>query len=220
MGSCLIKCTAPSKPAKHPQRRRPSENDGQGSPSLQPIDFGVPISTSFPSLHHPPTSTNGLKAIAPTAKLPVAVSLHGHQIRETLPIPFILQQPEEQTDNWDDDFEEGISLTKLQGMYNCNIKLYLIHTRTSMSQRWRNYPRKMRNPKSRTMDRQFAPVVVLFLAPYLYQLPKHLPRQSSLSPRIFLTQTLLRMMTICRRKLRTSRCDMIEVRPDFRANFF
>jgi hypothetical protein len=39
----------------------------------------------------------------------------GH-IRETLPIPFILQQPEEQTDNWDDDFEEGISLAKLQGM--------------------------------------------------------------------------------------------------------
>lgn len=27
-----------------------------------------------------------------------------------------LQEPEEQTDNWDDDFEEGISLTKLQGL--------------------------------------------------------------------------------------------------------
>lgn len=38
----------------------------------------------------------------------------GH-IRETLPMPFILQQPEEQTDNWDDDFEEGISFTKLHG---------------------------------------------------------------------------------------------------------
>ena len=31
-------------------------------------------------------------------------------------MPFILQQPEEQTDNWDDDFEEGISLSKLQGV--------------------------------------------------------------------------------------------------------
>ena len=31
-------------------------------------------------------------------------------------MPFILQPPEEQTDNWDDDFEEGISLTKLHGM--------------------------------------------------------------------------------------------------------
>ena len=39
----------------------------------------------------------------------------GH-IRETLPMPFVLQPPEEQTDNWDDDFEEGISLTKLHGM--------------------------------------------------------------------------------------------------------
>jgi hypothetical protein len=27
------------------------------------------------------------------------------------------EPPEEQTDNWDDDFEEGISLTKLQGQY-------------------------------------------------------------------------------------------------------
>ena len=32
-----------------------------------------------------------------------------------LPVPTILQQPEEQTDNWDDDFEEGISFTKIQG---------------------------------------------------------------------------------------------------------
>ena len=51
----------------------------------------------------------------PNGKLaPVAAPL-GH-IRETLPMPFILQPLEEQTDNWDDDFEEGISLTKIQGM--------------------------------------------------------------------------------------------------------
>ena len=30
---------------------------------------------------------------------------------------FVLQPPEEQDDNWDDDFEEGISFTKLQGMF-------------------------------------------------------------------------------------------------------
>jgi hypothetical protein len=29
--------------------------------------------------------------------------------------PLALQAPEEQTDNWDDDFEDGISFTKLQG---------------------------------------------------------------------------------------------------------
>lgn len=50
----------------------------------------------------------------PSAKMPTMAAPLGH-IRETLPMPFILQQPEEQTDNWDDDFEEGISLTKLHG---------------------------------------------------------------------------------------------------------
>jgi hypothetical protein len=33
-----------------------------------------------------------------------------------LPLPVVLRQPEEQTDNWDDDFEEGISFSKLQGI--------------------------------------------------------------------------------------------------------
>ncbi|KAJ7743473.1 hypothetical protein DFH07DRAFT_979586 [Mycena maculata] len=32
------------------------------------------------------------------------------------PLSFSLQPPEEQTNNWDDDFEEGISLTKLQAL--------------------------------------------------------------------------------------------------------
>ena len=32
------------------------------------------------------------------------------------PLPAVMQEPEEQDDNWDDDFEEGISLTKLQGL--------------------------------------------------------------------------------------------------------
>jgi hypothetical protein len=41
--------------------------------------------------------------------------LISNQIREPMPLHFVLQPPEEQTDNWDDDFEEGISLTKLQG---------------------------------------------------------------------------------------------------------
>lgn len=32
--------------------------------------------------------------------------------------PLTLVTPEEQTDNWDDDFEEGISFTKLQGSFS------------------------------------------------------------------------------------------------------
>lgn len=51
-----------------------------------------------------------------TGKIPVGATQLGH-VREALPMPFILQAPEEQTDNWDDDFEEGISLTKLQGSH-------------------------------------------------------------------------------------------------------
>jgi hypothetical protein len=35
------------------------------------------------------------------------------------PLSYVsLQPPEEQTDNWDDDFEDGISFTKLQGMFS------------------------------------------------------------------------------------------------------
>ena len=33
-----------------------------------------------------------------------------------LPLPAVLRQPEEQMDNWDNDFEEGISFSKLQGI--------------------------------------------------------------------------------------------------------
>jgi len=44
------------------------------------------------------------------------------------PISFILQAPEEQTDNWDDDFEEGISFTKLQGkFYNFCFKVRIFN---------------------------------------------------------------------------------------------
>ena len=113
--------TAPSKPAKNPTRRSTLDNDGRHSP-LQPLDFGLAGkaalassqslnasgSASKPANLLPPLPIS-LPAKAPTAPIPL-----GH-IRETLPMPFILQQPEEQTDNWDDDFEEGISLTKLQG---------------------------------------------------------------------------------------------------------
>jgi hypothetical protein len=43
---------------------------------------------------------------------PVGLNL----VEKIQPLSFALQPPEEQTDNWDDDFEDGISLTKLQGM--------------------------------------------------------------------------------------------------------
>jgi hypothetical protein len=38
-------------------------------------------------------------------------------VEKIQPQAFVLQPPEEQTDNWDDDFEGGISLTKIHGEY-------------------------------------------------------------------------------------------------------
>ncbi|KAI0682393.1 kinase-like protein [Cytidiella melzeri] len=100
---------SPSKPAKYPQCRPPSVTNGRKTPPLQPLDLGLPVSSSFTS------QISGPKGSNPPAARNGPVPALGH-IRDTLPIPFILQQPEEQTDNWDDDFEEEISLTKLHGM--------------------------------------------------------------------------------------------------------
>ncbi|KAG5646503.1 hypothetical protein DXG03_003268 [Asterophora parasitica] len=47
---------------------------------------------------------------------PNVKSLGMNLVEKIQPISFVLQPPEEQTDNWDDDFEEGISFTKLQAL--------------------------------------------------------------------------------------------------------
>ncbi|KAK7689843.1 hypothetical protein QCA50_006482 [Cerrena zonata] len=108
---------SPSRPSKHPQRRREAARR-PSSPPLQPIDFGSPIPPALSS--HPsqtslasasawkPTPAPAAKTSAPAAPLT--------QIQAQLPMPFVLQPPEEQTDNWDDDFEEGISFSKLQAL--------------------------------------------------------------------------------------------------------
>ena len=110
---------APSRPARHPERRRTtSVTDAPPSPTLPPVNMpsslrpidamNQSVASSVPINTRKPVALNASKG-------PSSVPVLGH-IRETLPMPFILQPPEEQTDNWDDDFEEGISLTKIQGM--------------------------------------------------------------------------------------------------------
>lgn len=42
-----------------------------------------------------------------------------------------MRQPEEQTDNWDDDFEEGISFSKLQGIYRIYIYIFFAFSRST-----------------------------------------------------------------------------------------
>ena len=42
--------------------------------------------------------------------------------------PVFVPPPEEQTDNWDDDFEEGISFSKLQGNPSFDHYLHVLTT--------------------------------------------------------------------------------------------
>lgn len=94
---------APSRPSKHPSRLHPPQ-----SPTRQSADIAPSTSLSNVSAFHQPV---GWKAgSAPNVK-PMGMNL----VEKIQPIAFVLQPPEEQTDNWDDDFEEGISFTKLQG---------------------------------------------------------------------------------------------------------
>ncbi|KAK7023029.1 cytokinesis protein sepH [Favolaschia claudopus] len=87
---------SPSRPSKHPTR---AANGRPPSP--------VREITASPSS----SSSNAWKAAAVIPKQP-----HLVEKMQIPPLSFSLQPPEEQTDNWDDDFEEGISLTKLQAL--------------------------------------------------------------------------------------------------------
>ncbi|KAI0683103.1 kinase-like protein [Earliella scabrosa] len=107
---------SPSRPSKHPERhRKTSATRRPGSPLPSPTNMIASVQASSSSLAVPQQSMLlGSRMPGPPSKPSIPAPL-GH-IRETLPMPFILQQPEEQTDNWDDDFEEGISLTKLHAL--------------------------------------------------------------------------------------------------------
>ncbi|KAF8957280.1 hypothetical protein BDZ97DRAFT_1924766 [Flammula alnicola] len=97
---------SPSKPSKHPSRTpRPS------SPT-QHRSSEIPQSTSLPSVGSGPSSgPSGWKSgPAPSGKAGINL------VEKIQPLAFVLQPPEEQTDNWDDDFEEGISFTKLHAL--------------------------------------------------------------------------------------------------------
>ncbi|KAH9950642.1 kinase-like protein [Amylocystis lapponica] len=107
---------SPSRPSRNPERHRTSVIDNRShSPTAQPAHMPTSLQPISIGLQQPSILTAVRKPGAPPTKVPAVAAPLGH-IRETLPMPFVLQPPEEQTDNWDDDFEEGISLTKLQAL--------------------------------------------------------------------------------------------------------
>lgn len=95
---------APSRTVKHPASRRDG-NTGRQSPSPSPTEARAPIGAMLTGwkpkqlAFHKPTASTSASTLA--EKTPVKAAA--------------FRQPEEVTDNWDDDFEEGISLSKLRG---------------------------------------------------------------------------------------------------------
>lgn len=105
----MIGLIAPSRPSKHPSRyTRPV------SPLQRTSD--LPLSSSLLGNSAGPGAWKGVPG--PNNKQPAAKGGLG-LVEKIQPLSFVLQANEEQTDNWDDDFEEGISFTKLQGALNC-----------------------------------------------------------------------------------------------------
>lgn len=111
---------SPSRPSKQPVRSRPGSHYRPPSPhspteSVFQTGPANALSSSISGGSQPTVSMlNAWKAgtLSNTSTKPLISA----QIREPIPLHLVLQPPEEQTDNWDDDFEEGISLTKLQAL--------------------------------------------------------------------------------------------------------
>jgi len=109
---------APSRPSKHSGRNH-SRTYRPHSPTIQP-PADIPASTPMTSLlpvstsagSHP--SSSGSSAWR-NGSVPNIKATGINLVEKIQPLSFVLQIPEEQTDNWDDDFEEEISLTKIQG---------------------------------------------------------------------------------------------------------
>ena len=101
---------APSRPSKHTGRGQNSVFERPASPvPSQDYSPALPASTSVSS--QTSSGSSGWKI----GSVPSGINLV-EKIRE--PLAFVLRPPEVQTDNWDDDFEEGISFTKIQGYFH------------------------------------------------------------------------------------------------------
>ncbi|PFH54052.1 hypothetical protein AMATHDRAFT_53856 [Amanita thiersii Skay4041] len=92
---------SPSRSSKHPPRHTRPQSPLPGHAGPLPMT-SLPVSTSQQSACKAGSAPN-VKAMK-------------NLVEKIQPLSFVLQPPEEQTDNWDDDFEEGISFSKLQAL--------------------------------------------------------------------------------------------------------
>ncbi|VDB91802.1 unnamed protein product [Peniophora sp. CBMAI 1063] len=95
---------SPRRPSKHPRRGQSVRDSPPESPTETAFGLvNAPTANLSSSLLGQAPALNG-------KKMPIVAN------KSVLPVPAVLVQPEEQTDNWDDDFEEGISFSKLQAL--------------------------------------------------------------------------------------------------------
>ncbi|KDQ62037.1 hypothetical protein JAAARDRAFT_189411 [Jaapia argillacea MUCL 33604] len=105
---------SPSRPSKHPVRRPPSP-----SPLHSPVlDFSSALGGMVPSSSAGSQPTVTAWRVGPSSAAPV----NGLIAMNAAPRAAVLQAPEVQTDNWDDDFEEGISFSKLQALEKTSVE--------------------------------------------------------------------------------------------------
>jgi hypothetical protein len=142
---------APSRPSKHNGREHldvprrevpPSPIKPRYNESSSPAGLASSLMSVFPT-------SSAARKLAPPAATKNASPL-------ALPMPAVLRQPEEQTDNWDDDFEEGISFSKLQGIphrYTSRM-FHLIGSLSSQRSKSRRRTKNGSNPSRTTMQRR------------------------------------------------------------------
>ncbi|EAU85791.2 STE/STE11/cdc15 protein kinase [Coprinopsis cinerea okayama7 len=94
---------SPTRPSKQPSRYTRPHSPLQRHSELHSSSSSTSLSS------HTPGALGWKGGMSGNPKL-------GTLVEKIQPHAFVLQPPEEQTDNWDDDFEGGISFTKLQAL--------------------------------------------------------------------------------------------------------
>ena len=115
----LIAVAAPRASRVGNSRRQSTASDTSGRHSPTPPSSHPALSPIAPSNGQIIMTPSGLRSSGGALKasfLTPGMNGLGIMERGREPLPPVIQEPEDQDDNWDADFEEGISLTKLQSL--------------------------------------------------------------------------------------------------------